>query len=83
MDVTELGMLIVVRLVQSEKANSPIVVTELGMLIVVRLVQPEKALFPIVVTEFPMLKSVRLQYIKEYSPMDVTVLPIITDFRLE
>ena len=40
MVVTEFGMLIVVRLEQSENASLPIEVTELGMLMAVRLEQP-------------------------------------------
>ena len=43
MVVTELGMVIEVRLPQPQKVCGPIEVTELGMVIVVRLLQPSKA----------------------------------------
>ena len=54
MEVTELGMVMLVSEVQPEKALSPIKVTELGMVTLVREVQPEKAPPPIVVTELGM-----------------------------
>ena len=43
MDVTEIGMVIEVRLLQPEKAPYSMDVTELGMVIEARLLQPEKA----------------------------------------
>ena len=43
MDVTLLGMVIEVRLLQPEKASEPMDVTLLGMVIEVRPLQPEKA----------------------------------------
>jgi hypothetical protein len=51
MDVTELGIETLVRLVQPENAPAAISVTELGMVTLVRLVQPENAPSPISVTE--------------------------------
>ena len=45
-EVTEEGMVIVVRPVQPKKAKSPMDVTEEGIMMVVRTVQPQKALSP-------------------------------------
>ena len=54
MVVTELGIMMEVRLEQLENALLPIEVTELGMLMEVRLEQPENALSPMEVTELGM-----------------------------
>ena len=51
---------ILVRLVQSEKAQLPILVTPLGISILVRLVQYWKALSPILVTPLGIVTLVRL-----------------------
>ena len=48
------------RLLQPEKALSPILVTELGIVTEVRLLQPQKASLPILVTELGIVTEVRL-----------------------
>ena len=48
-----------VRLLQSTKAPSPILVTELGMIMLFSLMHPSKALSPILVTELGMIMLLR------------------------
>ena len=48
--ITLLGMMIEVKLLQSEKASSPMLVTLSGMVMEVKLLQHSKALYPMVVT---------------------------------
>ncbi len=54
MEVTELGMVTLVREVQCEKVQSPMDMTELGKVMLVR-GQPEKAQSPMDVTELGMV----------------------------
>ncbi len=74
--VTELGILILVKLSQSAKAAIPMLVTELEILILVKLVQRPKAELPMLVTElgililFKLLQSLYLQ-------------PIITQYFID
>ena len=57
------GIVMLVRLLQSENADPSILVTELGMVTFVRLLHPENAKKPILVTLLGMLMLVkRLQY---------------------
>ena len=58
-DVTELGMVTEVKLVQLPKAPCLIDVTELGMVTEVKLEQPLKARLPIDVTELGMVIEVK------------------------
>ena len=51
-EVTELGISMLVRLSHSEKALFPIEMTELGISMFVRFLHSEKALSPIEVTEY-------------------------------
>lgn len=60
MEVTEEGMVMEVRLVQSEKTQAPMEVTDEGMVMEVSLVQPEKANPSMVVTDDGMVMEVRL-----------------------
>ena len=53
MSVTELGILMDVKELQSEKALSPMLVTEFGILMEVKERHQEKALFPMLVTSHP------------------------------
>ena len=53
--VTELGMLMLVKPLQSRNAHSPIMTTELGIEMLVRPEQPWNAYFPIVLTSFPII----------------------------
>ncbi len=55
--VTELGIVTLVRLLQSSKALFPMLVTELGIVTLVRLLQFLKALFPMLVTELGIVTS--------------------------
>ena len=65
-----------VRLLQNEKALSPMLVTSLGIVMLVRLVQRSKAANPIRVTLPPIVMLVRLlQRSKARTPMLVTGLP--------
>ena len=48
------------RLLQSEKAPTPILVTELGIVTEVRPLQPEKAQYSILVTELGIVTEVKL-----------------------
>ena len=48
--VTEFGIVIDVKLLQSSKAELPILVTEFGIVIDVKLLQSSKAEFPTIVT---------------------------------
>ena len=48
--VTLLGMMMLVKLVQSRNAKSAMVVTPLGMMMLVKLAHPRNALSPMVVT---------------------------------
>ena len=51
--VTELGILMEVKALQSEKAQFPMLVTELGILMEVKALQPSKARPPMLVTSHP------------------------------
>ena len=51
MEMTELGMVILAKSLQSKNANSPIAVTVLGMLILVRLVRKLNAHSPMLMME--------------------------------
>ena len=55
MEVTELGMVMLVRPEHSQNAESPMVMTELGMVMLVRPVQPLNATSPMEVTELGMV----------------------------
>ena len=52
MDVTEVGMVILVNEAQPKNAEAPMDVTEVGMVILVNEVQPEKANVPIEITVY-------------------------------
>lgn len=56
--VTLLGMVMLVRPVQSQKAQSPMLVTPLGMVMLTRPVQPEKASTPMFVTPLGIVYTV-------------------------
>ncbi len=74
MEVTEFGMLTLVRLEQPENADLPMEVTEFGMPTLVRLEQPENADSPMEVTEFGMPTLVRpVQPLNALLPIEVTV----------
>ena len=65
-----------VKLLQSAKARSPMLVTELGILIIVKLLQLEKADSPILVTELGMVtlfKLLQFEYLQ----------PIITQYFID
>ena len=69
-----------VRLVQLQKAQSPMLVTLLGMVMLVRPVQPRKASPPMLVTLLGMVMLVRpVQPQKAPFPMLVTGFPSISD----
>ena len=53
--VTLLGIVTLVRLVQSENASLPMLVTLLGIVTLVRLVQPKNASSPMLVTGRPLI----------------------------
>ena len=53
MSVTELGILMEVKELQSSKACHPMLVTELGILMEVKALQPLKAPSPMLVTSHP------------------------------
>ena len=59
-EVTELGIVILVKLIQPLNAPLPIEVTELGIVTLVKSLQPPKALSPIAVTELGMETLVKL-----------------------
>ena len=72
------------RLVQPEKADSPIDVTLLGMVTEVRPEQPEKADHPMDVTLLGMVTEVRLEHSRNVaSSINVTPLGMVTEVRLE
>ena len=54
-EVTELGIVTLVKPLHSQKAERPIVLTELGMVMLVKPLQPQKAELPIEVTELRIL----------------------------
>ena len=84
MVVTPLPILMLLRLVQSEKAEAPIVVTLSGIVTAVSLEQPENAYHPMVVTPLPILMLLRLmQSEKAEAPMVVTLPGIVTAVSLE
>ena len=73
-----------VRLVQPEKADSPMEMMLLGMVKVVRPVQFQKAELPMEVTLLGMVTEVRLvQYWKAHWPMEVTLLGMVMEVRPE
>ena len=59
MEVTELGMVMLVRPEQPENALSPMSVTELGMVMLVKPVQPENALYRMLVTDEGMVVALQ------------------------
>ena len=74
MEVTEFGMLMLVRPVQPLNADQSMEVTELPMLTLVRPEQPLNAELPMEVTEFGMLMLVRpVQPSNALLPIEVTV----------
>ena len=64
--VTALGRAMLVRLLQTENALSPIEVTPLGRVMLVRLLQKANAHEPILVTFSPILTDVRLAQLITY-----------------
>lgn len=60
--ITELGIVMEVRLEQFLKDESLMRVTDLGIVIEVIFVQPSKALFPMTVTELGMAIDVKLEH---------------------
>ena len=75
--VTELGMVMEVKLEQLQKTRLPMLVTELGMVMEVRPRQPQKASSPMLVTELGMVMEVRLELTNAPTPIVVTELGII------
>ena len=82
--VTLLGIVMLVRLAQPQKALSPMLVTLLGMVMLVRFLQPRKALDPMLVTLSGSVMLVRLLGMlrkrvlkKAISPIVVTGLPFM------
>ena len=83
-DTIELPFKVIVRLLQPEKTEFPMLVTLLGIVMEVRLLQPEKALFPILVTLLGIVIEVRLLQLKKApSLMFVTLPGIVIEVRLE
>lgn len=84
MFVTELGMVMSVRLEQLMNAPVPMLVTELGIMILVSPVQRPNTHSSIFVTELEMVMSVRLeQFQNAQVPMLVTELGIAILVRFE
>ena len=84
MVVTELGIMMEVKLVQFKKARLPILITESGIVIDVRLLQQEKALLPIMVTFLGMIKESKFsQYKKALSPIVLILSPKLTYLSFE
>ena len=78
-EVTESGIVMVVREEHPSKARSPIDVTDLGMVIEVREEQSEKAREPIIVTESGMVMDLREeQLVKVLLGIDVTPFAKVT-----
>ena len=78
-EITLLGIVILVRLVQFLKAALPMEVILFESVMLLKLVQPEKAKPPICVTLCGIVMSVRLeQYLKAFPPMDITLSAIST-----
>ena len=80
MEVTEFGIVTLVRLVQPENEDSDIDETELGMIKSPdKPLQLQNAAFPIDKIELGRLKLVRfLQYQNAFSPIEVTEFGIVT-----
>jgi len=78
MEVTELGIVMLVRELHQANASHSMEVTELGIVMLVREVHPENALDPMEVTEFGMVMLVREVQSKNATyPMEVTGSPLI------
>jgi len=81
--VLAVSTFIAVRLVQTEKAYTPMLVTLLGIVTLISFSHQEKALKPMMVTLLGIVMLVRLvQLSKALSPMMVTLLGIVTLVRL-
>ena len=77
MEVTEFGIVTLVRPLQRQNASSPMEVTEFPIVTLLRPVQRENAIPPMEVTEFGIVMLVRpLQPKNALLPMEVTVLGI-------
>jgi len=75
---TVASTIIEVKLLQSQKAELPIVVTEFGIVTEVKLLHDEKTPFSIAVIEFGIVTEVKpLHPQKAYIPIDVTELGIV------
>ena len=82
MVVTELGMVILVRLEHLANAELPMEVTKLPIVAFCNLEQPKNA-EPMVVTEFGMVIPVRLEQLENAElPMDVTESGMVIPVRL-
>jgi hypothetical protein len=80
--VTNVGIIMAVKLLQYLKTFAPIVVTEVGIYMAVKPVQLSKRYQPIVVTELPITTDFKpVQLLKTELAVDVTVLPITTDVK--